>query len=60
MTRIAFSCQLTASEIQRVYVTAGPQDPASTTDVTDFRFWVEDVISGERAYRDNIFNGKAQ
>jgi cytochrome c oxidase accessory protein FixG len=48
------------SEIQRVYVTAGPQDPASTTDVTDFRFWVEDVISGERAYRDNIFNGKAQ
>ena len=48
------------SEIQRVYVTAGPQDPASTTDVTDFRFWVEDVITGERAYRDNIFNGKAQ
>ena len=49
-----------ASYIQRVYVTARPRDPAASLDVTTIRFWVEDVISGERAYRDNIFNGKVQ
>jgi len=48
------------SEIQRVYVTARPQDPAASVDATSIRFWVEDVVSGERAYRDNSFNGKAQ
>ena len=47
------------STIQRVYVTARPQDPAASADVTDIRFWVEDIESGERAFRDNIFNGKA-
>lgn len=49
-----------ASFIQRVYVTARPTDDAATTDVTPIRFWVEDIISGERAYRDNIFNGKGR
>ena len=48
------------SDIQRVYVTARPQDPAASVDATSIRFWVEDVVSGERAYRDNSFNGKAQ
>ena len=48
-----------SSFLQRVYVTARPQDPAAKVDATDLRFWVEDVISGERAYRDNTFNGKA-
>ena len=48
------------SSIQRVYVTAPAGDPAATTDVTPLRFWVEDVQNGERAHRDNIFNGKAR
>uniref|UniRef100_UPI002FDAD018 FixG Ig-like domain-containing protein n=1 Tax=Yoonia sp. TaxID=2212373 RepID=UPI002FDAD018 len=44
--------------LQRVYVTARPQDPAATRDVTGLRFWVEDIVSGERAYQDAIFNGR--
>jgi len=47
-----------SSTQQRVYVIARPQDPASSTDVTDLRFWVEDIESGERAHRDAVFNGK--
>ncbi|WP_458789811.1 cytochrome c oxidase accessory protein CcoG [Yoonia sp. MH D7] len=47
-----------SSYIQRVYITAGPQDPAAKIDATDLRFWVEDVLNGERAYRDSTFNGK--
>ncbi|MGJ8621684.1 MAG: cytochrome c oxidase accessory protein CcoG [Yoonia sp.] len=46
--------------LQRVYVSARPNDPAATTDRTDLRFWVEDLISGERAYKDAIFNGREQ
>jgi cytochrome c oxidase accessory protein FixG len=44
--------------LQRVYVSARPNDPAATTDRTDLRFWVEDLISGERAHKDAIFNGR--
>lgn len=44
--------------IQRVYVSARPQDPASGIDRTDLRFWVEDVFADERAFRDTTFNGK--
>lgn len=47
-----------SSFIQRVYVTADPQDPAAKLNATDMRFWVEDVLNGERAYRDSTFNGK--
>ncbi len=47
-----------SSTQQRVYVTARPQDPAAQQHQTDLRFWVEDVISGERAFRDSSFNGK--
>ncbi|MDF1728494.1 MAG: cytochrome c oxidase accessory protein CcoG [Sulfitobacter sp.] len=47
-----------ATTLQRVYVTARPQDPAATQDTTDLRLWVEDVESGDRAYRDTTFNGR--
>jgi polyferredoxin len=47
------------SDQQRVYVTSRAQDPAATEARTELRFWVEDVESGERAYRDSTFNGKA-
>ena len=46
-----------SSTMQRVYVTARPQDPASQLDRTDLRFWVEDIQSDERAHRDTTFNG---
>ncbi|MFQ6551132.1 cytochrome c oxidase accessory protein CcoG [Aestuariibius insulae] len=48
-----------STTLTRVYVTARPQDPASTEDRTDLRLWVEDVGSAERAYRDTVFNGRA-
>ncbi|MCK0167716.1 cytochrome c oxidase accessory protein CcoG [Jannaschia sp. S6380] len=47
-----------ATRQQRVYVTAAPGSDAATRALTDLRLWVEDVASGERAYRDTIFNGK--
>ncbi|MEM9583072.1 MAG: cytochrome c oxidase accessory protein CcoG [Pseudomonadota bacterium] len=47
-----------STTLQRVYVSARPQDPAAQTDRTDLRFWVEDVQNEERAYRDSTFNGK--
>jgi cytochrome c oxidase accessory protein FixG len=46
--------------LQRVYVSARPDDPAATSNRTDLRFWVEDLISSERAHKDAIFNGRAQ
>ncbi|EKE43354.1 cytochrome c oxidase accessory protein CcoG [Oceaniovalibus guishaninsula JLT2003] len=47
-----------STTLQRVYVTARPDNPAAEADTTDVRFWVEDLLSGERAYNDNVFNGK--
>jgi len=44
--------------LQRVYVVADPGDAAASQQRSEFRFWVEDTGSGERAYRDTIFNGK--
>ena len=46
--------------LQRVYVSARRNDPASSVDRTDLRFWVEDLISGERAHKDTIFNVRPQ
>ena len=48
-----------SSTMQRVYVTARPQDPASSMANTDLRFWVEDTENGERAHRDATFNGRS-
>lgn len=45
-------------EIIRVYVQAGPDSAAATTDRTDFTFWVTDLSTNERASVDTIFNGK--
>jgi polyferredoxin len=55
------SITVTANEtyLQRVYISARPGDRAATTDRVDLRFWVEDLVSGERAHKDAIFNGRA-
>ncbi len=47
-----------ATQLQRVYVTSRPQDHAAQTGRSAFRFWVEDIASGERVYQDTIFNGQ--
>ncbi|MEM9032012.1 MAG: cytochrome c oxidase accessory protein CcoG [Pseudomonadota bacterium] len=41
----------------RVYVTSPPASDASRASETPVRFWVEDQVNGERAYRNTIFNG---
>jgi len=46
------------SLIQRIYVTARPEDAAAARDHTDLRLWVEDVETGDRADRATTFNGK--
>jgi hypothetical protein len=46
--------------LQRVYVTARPQDPAASAHTTDLRIWVEDIASGDRASRATSFNGRVQ
>ncbi len=48
-----------SSTQQRVYVTARPQDEAASSDRTELRFWIEDLESGERAYKNTTFNGRA-
>ncbi len=45
--------------LQRVYVIAPPGSDPAQADRTEIRFWVEDGVSGERAHKDSIFNGKA-
>ena len=44
--------------LQRVYVTARPQDPAATSDTTDLNLWVEDQAAGTRASKATTFNGR--
>lgn len=46
--------------LQRVYVTARPQDPAASIDTTDLTFWVEDVGNDVRASQATTFNGRDQ
>ena len=44
--------------LQRVYVVSPKGSMPATAEATGFRFWVEDLNSGERAYKDTTFNGK--
>ncbi|MCW1949883.1 MAG: cytochrome c oxidase accessory protein CcoG [Octadecabacter sp.] len=46
--------------LQRVYVTARPQDPAASSDTTALRLWVEDVDADIRASQSTTFNGRDQ
>lgn len=45
--------------LQRVYVLAPKGSVPAQNDVSNLRIWVEDLSSGERAYKDTVFNGKA-
>ena len=44
--------------LQRVYVTARPQDPAAQAATTPLRFWIEDTQSKTRASKATTFNGR--
>ena len=46
------------SFLQRVYVTARPQDPAGQNSTTALRLWVEDVSAETRASKATTFNGR--
>ncbi|MEV8466203.1 cytochrome c oxidase accessory protein CcoG [Fluviibacterium sp. DFM31] len=48
-----------STKLQRVYIMAPPDSPAASRAVTDVNIWVEDTVSGERAGKDTVFNGKA-
>ena len=46
--------------LQRVYVIAPPRSGPATAERTDARFWVEDLISGERVNKDTVFMGAVE
>jgi cytochrome c oxidase accessory protein FixG len=48
-----------ATFLQKVYVIAPSVSDPAKAERTPFRFWVEDLTNGDRAYNDTIFNGKA-
>lgn len=44
--------------LQRVYVVSPGDSAPSMSENTDLRIWVEDLTTGDRAYKDTTFNGK--
>ena len=46
-----------STKLQRVYVIAAPNSDVSRSERTEFRLWVEDIASGDRANKDTVFNG---
>jgi len=42
---------------QRVYVVAPQGTDPTTAERTNVRFWIEDLVSGERVHQDSIFTG---
>ncbi len=44
---------------QRVYLDAAGWSLPAKAERTDVRLWVEDLDSGDRTYKDTVFNGKA-
>ena len=44
--------------LQRVYVVSPAGSAPSEAEAIGFRFWVEDLTNGDRAYKDTTFNGK--
>jgi cytochrome c oxidase accessory protein FixG len=46
--------------LQRVYVVAPAGSDPAGAHRTEFRFWVEDLTSTDRAWKDTVFNGKGE
>lgn len=47
------------TRLQKVYVIAPRNSDPAEAERTPFRFWVEDLTTGDRAHTDTIFNGRA-
>jgi cytochrome c oxidase accessory protein FixG len=47
-----------STKLQRLYLVAPPNAPASNRERTEVRLWVEDTSTGDRAYEDTVFNGR--
>ncbi len=47
------------TRLQKVYVIAPRHSDPAEAERTPFRFWVEDLTTGDRAHTDTIFNGRA-
>jgi cytochrome c oxidase accessory protein FixG len=48
-----------STKTQRVHILAPATSDAAENATTPVRIWIEDVISGERAYKDTVFNGRS-
>ena len=46
--------------LQRVYVIAAPGSEPAGAERTEIRFWIEDLVSSERVFKDSIFNGRTE
>ncbi len=46
------------AQLTRVYVVAPKDSSPATADLTPIRLWVEDLVSGERTYKDTTFYGR--
>jgi cytochrome c oxidase accessory protein FixG len=47
-----------STQLQRVYVIAPPGSDAADANLTNFRFWVEDLSTTTRTYEDTTFFGR--
>ena len=48
-----------STQLQRVYVTASSKSETAKSERSEFRFWVEDLDSTDRAFKDTVFSGDA-
>ena len=55
---LSFTAPADTTVLQRVYVTARPQEPAASLARTDLRLWVEDLGNEDKASQSTIFNGR--
>jgi cytochrome c oxidase accessory protein FixG len=46
--------------LQRAYVVAPAGSAPAGSGRTEIRFWIEDIVSGERVSKDTVFNGRVQ
>jgi len=46
------------AQLTRVYIVAAKDTAPASAETTPVRIWVEDLQSGERAYKDTTFNGR--
>lgn len=46
-------------KLQKVYLMAPPGSAPANSERVDVRIWVEDLSNGDRAFKDTIFNGRA-